>query len=127
MKIAISNASHLIILSKVGELDILFGIFEKIYIAPLVYQGAVIKGIDKEEADAIDIKSYVDEGRVEIKQPKKKNEEYSDFLNTSGTHPGEKETIQLALDFREDIILLDDEEGRKIARAMKLRVKGTRL
>lgn len=125
MKIAISNASPLILLSKVGELDILFSIFEKIYISPLVYQETVIKGINKEETDAIDIKKHVDEKRIEIKQPKKKNAEYPEFLNTSSIHPGEKETIQLALDFKEDIILLDDEEARKMARAMKLRVKGT--
>jgi len=40
-------------------------------------------------------------------------------------HPGEIDAILLALSFPHNIVLLDEEEARKVARFLKLQVKGT--
>nr|MDO8088699.1 hypothetical protein [Candidatus Sigynarchaeum springense] len=125
MRIAVSNASPLILLAKVGALGILTFFFDKILIPPTVHKEVTNEGHEQIHPDAILIKKLVDEQRIVVR---------ADFqhvlterrFSSSNIHPGELEALELALSLKDEkIILLDDEEARKIARSFNLHVKGT--
>jgi len=122
VKIAISNSSPLIILSTINSLNLIFNLFDEVYITPAVYEEVVIQGIAEHYHDAHLIASEIKNKKIIIKNPEI-GEHNIDFSNI---HPGESESILLALSLRgSNSILLDDEEARLYARNLGLRVKGT--
>ncbi|MBN2152204.1 MAG: hypothetical protein JW839_12205 [Candidatus Lokiarchaeota archaeon] len=124
MRIAVSNSSPLILLAKTRALDILTHFFDTIYIPSYVHREVVEDGMMNGYADALLVKNLVDSKKIIVA---------SDFPHVllgkgivlHGLHPGEVEALDLALSFKGDTILLDDEEARKIARTLGLVVKGT--
>ncbi|MFX1513823.1 MAG: hypothetical protein ACFFCQ_14660 [Promethearchaeota archaeon] len=122
MKIAVSNASPLILLCKISELELLFSLFDQIYIPKAVYEEAVQSGMREGHADANVIEEYVKNGKIFVKET---TNDPKIQLKTKNIHSGEIEAIKLALSLPGNIIILDDEEARLIARNMNLEVKGT--
>lgn len=121
MKIAISNSGPLIHLASIGLLDLLFSLYNKIFISESVYQETVVTGKEYEFPDALIIEQSINDKKIEIKKiPMETN-----TLKFSKLHPGEIDTIRLALNLESDIVFLDDEEARIFARTMNLKVKGT--
>jgi uncharacterized protein len=124
MRIAVSNSSPLILLGKIGALNILPYFFDKIYIPPEVHREVIEEDKDNMHVDAMLIKKMVDDHKIIVKSDFKHPLREHNFPNTS-LHPGEVDAIELAISMMHEVILLDDEEARKIARSFNLHVKGT--
>jgi predicted nucleic acid-binding protein len=115
MREAVSNSSPLILLAKVGALDILTFFFDKIYIPPEVHREVIEADKENAHVDAVLIKKLVDDQKIVVKsdfQHPLREKTYS----FHSLNPGEMDALE---------ILLDDEEARKIARSFNLHVKGT--
>ncbi|MHA1672706.1 MAG: hypothetical protein ACTSYI_03680 [Promethearchaeota archaeon] len=119
-----SNSSPLILLAKIKQLDLLFLIFDKIFIPPEVFQEVVVKGKRNGQIDAYLVEEKLNEGKIEIKEYDMTKIKFP-LMKNKNLHPGELDAIRLALSMPEDVILLDDEEARLVARDLGLKVKGT--
>ncbi|MHA1112255.1 MAG: hypothetical protein ACTSRE_14205 [Promethearchaeota archaeon] len=122
MKVAVSNSSPLILLGKIDSLNLLFNLFDEVYIPPAVFEEVVTRGIEENYTDASRVNEYIKKNKIQVKKPEK-----SDFMiNSFNLHFGEIQVIELALSFqKKHIILLDEEEAREFAQGLGLRVKGT--
>lgn len=121
MRTAVSNSGPLIHLASVGLIDFLFKLYDKILIPESVYDEVVIKGKEEEYSDAIIIEQAISDKKIEVKKVSLENKEFF----SSKLHKGELDVIKLALNSTTELVLLDDEEARIIARGLKLKVKGT--
>ncbi|MHA1730786.1 MAG: DUF3368 domain-containing protein [Promethearchaeota archaeon] len=124
MRTAVSNASPLILLAKIGALDLMFHLFDEVFVPPTVYEEAVEAGLRAGRPDALPIKELVDSGRIRVVSDFHQSPKLREF-DTGRLHPGEFEAIDLALSLPGIVILLDDEEARNVARFCHLNVKGT--
>ena len=124
MRVAVSNSSPLILLAKIQCLELLFELFDQVYIPQAVYEEVVENGKLNDQPDAYIIEKFIQVEKISIKTTKNdSNITIKHDLRT--LHPGESEAIRLAHSFPTRIILLDDQNARDIARSLKLRVKGT--
>lgn len=124
MRMAVSNSSPLIFLAKINQLDLLFTLFDKIFIPLAVFQEVVINGKKNGQLDAFSVEEKITEGKIEVKELDNAKIKFPRVTHNA-LHPGELEAIHLALSLPEEVILLDDEEARVFARALGLQVKGT--
>ena len=105
-KIVISDTSCLIILHKIGELDILRKVYASVTTTPEV---AVEFGY--ELPDWIHIENV-------------KDKKYQEFLETQ-IDWGEASAIALAKEMEDPLLLLDDLKARKLATKLNLKFTGT--
>jgi hypothetical protein len=111
----VSNASPLIHLAKIGQLDLLHEFFGEIAIPRAVYQESIIEGKEREEiaiiknANWLPVYNVTDKNIVTVLQSELDN--------------GESEAI--ALEKSADLIWLDDAEAREKARLYHLKITGT--
>jgi len=105
-EIIISDTSCLILLSKIGSLELLNQISSKVYITP-----EIKTEFGKDLPDWIRIK-------------KAQNKKYQEILEMD-LDVGESSAIALSLDIDNAILILDDLKGRKIADTLNLRYSGT--
>ncbi len=112
----VSDASPLINLAKAEKLYLLKELFGKVLIEEEVRKEAVERGKEEGAPDALLIEKAVKEGWIEVLTIKKEK-------NIMGLHKGENNSILLAKE-RECLVLIDEEDGREVARAMGLKVKG---
>lgn len=115
--IVVCNSGPLIALAVVRRLDILRAVFQRVCVPEIVHRevlegGAVHAGLSAYgEADWIVVEA--------VPEP-------PDPLLAGSLHAGEAAVIQLALQTRCDIVLIDERKARKIARDVySLRVMGT--
>lgn len=104
----VSNASPLIALQQIGELELLHKLFGEIVIPPAVAH---------EVAPSVTLPSWA-EGRP-LQQPMA-----GEILRAS-LGAGESEAISLAQEIRAAWLLLDERPARRLAQALGLRVAGT--
>lgn len=109
--IVVSNTSPLIYLSKIKKLDLLLQLYKKIHVPP-----RVLEELLKEKDEIAYFRAFASSFIVE-----KSDGKMPDFR----LHAGETEAINLALDKKAGIILLDDHKARNAAKGMGLNVKGT--
>ena len=113
---AISNTSPLLYLYRIGKIELLPRLFERVWTVPAVVeelrQGKE-KGYDVPLASAYEWLQVVSPFRVPF-----------EWL-ASDLGKGELETMALALEHREKVVILDDALARRIARAAGLEVWGT--
>ncbi len=124
MKTAVSNSGPLIHLTTVGLLDLLFKLFDKIYIPPLVYEEVVVRGKRKGHSDATLIENAISNEKIVVKKLKEAQKQ-SERYYSPRLHPGEMDAIKLITFLDINIILSDDEEARIFARTLQLKVKGS--
>jgi len=105
-EIIISDTSCLILLSKIGSLELLNQISSKVYITPEI----------KTEFGK-DLPAW-----ILIK--KAQNKKYQEILEMD-LDAGESSAIALSMDIDNCILILDDLKGRKVADKLKLRYAGT--
>lgn len=114
--IVVSNTSPLTNLAAINRIDLLRKLYGPILIADAVWSelnafGRIWPGSsDVADADWISVHSVVDHTLVTALQ--------------SDLDRGEAETIALGIEQRADLILLDEQEGRRIARRFGLNVAG---
>ena len=123
---AISDASPLIWLAKVGKINLLKELFEEVIIPEEVYLEAVEKGLQQGYSDALTIKECISNGWIKPQRIDysgqsliKKISEY-----TSEIHLGEAQAIVLAREMKM-LLLMDESVGRAVAEAWDLKGKGT--
>lgn len=105
-KTIVSDSSCIIVLEKIGELEILKKLFGQILITSEVAQEV---GLQLPEW-------------IEIRNPSDKN--YQRILSAS-VDIGEASSIALGLELSECLLIMDDLKGRKLARQLGLAVTGT--
>ena len=114
--IIISDTSPIINLAMINRLDLLPQLFGEVIIPQSVYEEITIKG--KGEPGEVEIKNA-----DWIKVIKCKNlelvSELEQILNS-----GESESIALAMGFKNSILLIDESEGRKVAKQYNIKVLG---
>lgn len=105
-KVVISDASTLILLHKIGKLNLLKAVYHELVTTPEV----------KEEFGET-LPQWID-----IKTPSDKK--YQTFLQTQ-VDLGEASAIALATDYTDALLLLDDLKARKLATKLNFKVSGT--
>jgi len=119
----VCNASPLISLSKLGRVDILHIVFDKILVPEEVWQEVVIRGKQDFPTEASRVEDACAQGWLRCMS--------CDLPTTSrtGMYPeldrGEAEVILLAKQQNVSTVLIDDAAGRKVAESLGLKVRGT--
>jgi predicted nucleic acid-binding protein len=106
LKVVISDTSCLIILSKIGHLDLLHKIYNQVNTTP-----EIADEFGEPLLNWIEIKSVTDNLRQQI-------------LETQ-IDKGESSAIALALEITNTTLILDDLKARKIAKQLGLNITGT--
>ncbi len=119
MKKVISNASPLIALSNIRQLELLEKLFQKIVIPEAVYKEVVEEGKDK--PGAVEVKKATDKW-IEVK--KVKNSDEVKALRALLDY-GEAEVIVLAQEIKADLLILDNKEPRIFAKHLGFKLIGT--
>ncbi|HLC36696.1 MAG TPA: DUF3368 domain-containing protein [archaeon] len=115
----VSDASPLILFAKIKKIDLILDLFkEPVIIEETVKKEIIDAGLRERFSDAIYLNKLVNEKKIHVKQAKK-------FTKIIGIHEGEAKTIFLALELKEENILIDEEDGRAAARALGLKPKGS--
>jgi len=109
------NSSPIIVLGKLGYLDIAVNLFEE----ALIPGGVLDEITTKEDEVSLMVSRLINMKVLEVQKPRR------DLIPTySGLHRGELEAIALAKETNA-IVVLDDLRARKAARLEGLRVTGT--
>lgn len=113
----ISNSSPLIVFGKIGKMDLLFKVYEKIEIAPAVYFEVVEQGAKINAPESFLIKEFVEQGLVIQKKLDLKWKKQAIFFEKiySQIDCGEAETIALAMQENQKTLLMDEKIAREIA------------
>jgi len=111
------NATPLIALSLINQLDLLPQIFDEILVATAVYKEVVLQGAGRPGSDALGDASW-----IQVRNPESKPSIEPLLL---GLDPGELQTLLLAREIQPDWVLIDERLGRRVAQAMGFGVKGT--
>jgi predicted nucleic acid-binding protein len=112
----VCDASTLIALARIGQVDILGRVAARVMIPRAVYDEVVVKGVGKPGADEIRNAPWIETHEVADRGV------VARFRVTLDA--GESEAIALAQEVEADLLILDDEEARNTARAEGLRVVG---
>ena len=111
MRKIIVNSTPLIILSKIGELEILKNLYGEIIIPRAVFEEVTIK------SDAIKNLSWIKILEVQDKSNRK--------IYQAKLHDGEVEVMMLAKEISADLLIIDDNAAKKTAKFLGFTVTGT--
>ena len=111
------NTSPQILLAKIGRLDLLIKLYNDILIPASVLDELLVKP----SGDIQKIQVLIRAGDFQVQ--KATSENISRVRADLGA--GEREAIALAIEKNADLVILDDQEGREIARSRGLSVTGT--
>lgn len=112
----VSNTSPLMNLAIIGQLDLLRHFYKTIHVPEAVWDELVTRGAGKPGSKAIANTVWIQKHEVQ-------NQHLVAAL-LEQLDRGEAETIALALESKASLILLDETEGRRVARLHGLNVTG---
>ena len=115
----VADTGVLIGLARVDRLTLIKRLFKSVIIPPLVFNEIMVSS-NKPGAEALS--RALESGWIKVVDLKKRHDSAILHLLTDS---GEAEAIQLALDQKVSILLIDDKKGRIMAKNNKLRVIGT--
>jgi uncharacterized protein len=110
--IAVSDTGPLIALAKVNALDVLNLIYERIVVPPVVFTEAVTAGFALSAPDALLLNDAFISGKLQVQTPAP-----SSLPVITPLHPGESESIRLAIELNCDWLIVDDMGARQGALA----------
>ncbi len=113
---AIANTSPIILLAKVGKLDLMSALYGEVIIPPAV--AAEVRA--KPEAVSQELQQFLQS--VEVRSPKNVTLVRALSVNLGA---GEAEVIALATEIPGVLVIMDDAEGRRVAYGIDLQVTGT--
>jgi len=118
----VSDASPLIILSKLGRLSLLTSLYDRVLVPQAVYQEAVVSGLQEGHTDAIAVDHLVRLGHITVQsiEPLDQDQEWMTGIDT-----GEAEVIALARNVGAEFALIDNAHARRAARLLGVPVRGT--
>jgi len=111
------NSTPIILLEKIGHIDLLKKLYGKIYVPQAVYQ-EITTGDDSENMQEF----FTNNSWIEIVQIQNTDAKKT---FTSSLHSGEVETIILAMEKSADLCIFDDLLARKHAKRLNLNLTGT--
>lgn len=117
MRFVIANSTPLIALAKINELNTLKDIYSQIVIPKAVYEEVVILGKGREGSVEITKAKWI--------KVKAAREEKLKKLLQMEVGGGEAEVIALAYEVNADLVIIDENIGRRIAKMFGLKVTGT--
>lgn len=117
--IVVSNSSPLIVLTKIGHLDLLAKLYGTITITPQVQAEVVRAGQGLPGAAEVSTASWI------IVRPVDSIAKLKDIQSNLGLGIGEASAIVLAKELRANVILLDDRKARRAAREEDLTALGS--
>lgn len=112
----VSNASPLISLARIGQLDLLRQLYSELLIPEAVWQEVVIEGAGQPGAEQV-------QGATWIRTQAVTNHSLVLALRQE-LDTGEAEAIVLALEQKAELLLMDERLGRETARHLGLRYTG---
>jgi len=113
----VSNAGPLITLATMGKLDLLKGLFARVYIPEAVYDEVVVRGNGEPGSREVDAAEWIETCVVE--------DRLSVSLLRDELDAGESEVIVLAEEFGARYVLLDDRLARRKTMRLGLSTTGT--
>jgi hypothetical protein len=114
----VSNTSPILNLAIVDQLELLRGQFGEILIPNAVLEELKV---DEERPGSQVIREAISSGLIQIQEVN--NKPLAQLLKQT-LDRGEAEAIALAIELRADWMLLDEREGRKVAKSLGLNVTG---
>ncbi len=115
--IVVVNTSPLILLAKIGQLDLLAHLYNQVVLPKAVWAEL----LEKPSPETKQIEQLIEAG---VLRPQKAlPQSLSQVSPDLGR--GEQEAIALAVQLQAALVILDDQEGRRIARQKSLVVTGT--
>jgi len=119
----VCNAGPLIALAKLNLLHLLKELHGRVRFSQSVYDEAVIEGIRQGYEDAHRLSAFLDQMNW---QPEAVNlNEAPNDLREAPLDRGERDTLVLATTLGSKLILMDETEGRRAARAQGFKVRGS--
>lgn len=116
----ISNSGPLIHLAHINALFLLRQLYKEVTITEKVETEVVERGKKEGCADALLIEKGMQSGWIKVAKTQRKID-FSGF----GLHDAEAEVISHALNEKFDLVLLDDDSARELARTLGLKVRGS--
>jgi predicted nucleic acid-binding protein len=113
----VCNTSPLILLAKIDRLDILI----RLYREPMIPTAVEDELSEKPGQENDQVKAFLKEGKLQLRRVSEKI--LARIPVDLGR--GEREAIALALGVKADLVILDDQGGRLVARDKGLSVTGT--
>ncbi|RMF93179.1 MAG: DUF3368 domain-containing protein [Nitrospinota bacterium] len=112
----VSNASPLINLARIGQLDLLHRLYGELHVPEAVWQEVVVHGAGQPGSGEI-------QAAVWVKRHQVNNRPLVQVLQQE-LDAGEAEAITLALELQAELLLMDERIGREVARHLGLRYIG---
>jgi len=122
---AVSESTPLIYLAKIGRLDIIRDVFQKIYVPEAVIDEAVTQGKALNMSDASIIEKAVGTWIIKERVEPEVDAEYG-FLDTNTRlGNGEKEDLKLCKQLDAAYFIADDREARRVSSILNIKPIGT--
>jgi uncharacterized protein len=115
------NTSPLILLAKIGQLDLLARLYSEVIVPDAVWPEPQAELQAKPGHEAQQIEGLIQGGVFHRRQAS--SQHLSRVSSELGR--GEQEAIALAIQLQAGLVILDDQEGRRIARQESLPITGT--
>jgi len=120
---AVFNSSPLIYLTRIGILDVVLGMYKKVYTPEAVKREIIDKGKELNKSDAFILEDYVKKGKIKV-QKIKNLETYAILLKNPLIHRANIKTICLAEELRA-ILVMDDPKAIEVAKMKGIVVEPT--
>ena len=125
MNKAVSDSTPLILLAKIGRLELLKTLFNNIYIPEAVTNEVVTKGKALNQPDAYIIEKATKTWIHETPVTTEINIEYSYLDTNTRLDEGEKQALKLCKQLNALYFIADDKEARKVAKLLNIKPIGT--
>ncbi len=119
----VSNAGPLMVLAKLHILYLLVDLYETMHIPTSVYQKVVIQGLRYGYEDALTLRQFLQE--VGWSPENVSNDNLPPLLRDAHLDQGERDALTLALQLKHSLVLMDERQGRLVARQLGLPVRGS--
>jgi len=120
---AVFNSSPLIYLTRIGILDVVLGMYKKVYTPEAVKREIIDKGKELNKSDAFILEDYVKKGKIKV-QKIKNLETYAILLKNPLIHRADIEAICLAEELKA-ILVMDDPKAVEIAKMRGIEIEPT--
>ncbi len=115
--IVVADSSPLISLARIGRLDLLESLFERVVVPRAVWSEVVFDGAQRVGALDLPSANWIEVRTVDPASPILQ-------MAQRTLHRGEAEAISLAFDQRPSLLLIDEQIGRAVARDLGLAITG---
>jgi predicted nucleic acid-binding protein len=117
------NAGPLMVLAKLNLLHLLKELYGRVHFARSVYDETVLEGMRQGYEDARTLFLFLNQ--VGWSPEEADSAEIASDLDQTRLDRGERDTLALALGMGSHLILMDEAEGRQVARARGLAIRGS--